>query len=71
MAINHKLLTDADFEDSMQREARVRVFKDDYIVNSGGNIVRFDSSIIVIQSSVSEITYYERKDCEFFEIRKK
>jgi len=67
----HKLLTDRDLEEAMQREAKVRVFKDDYIINNAGIIVRYDDSIVVVQTGVSDITYHDRNDCEFFEVRKK
>lgn len=71
MATNRKLITDQDFEEAMQREVRVRVFQDDYIVNSGGIIVRYDDQMAVIQSGVSEIAYHARAECEFFEFKKK
>ncbi|SFE76795.1 hypothetical protein SAMN04487969_106182 [Paenibacillus algorifonticola] len=71
MAINRKLITDADFEEALQRELRLRVFEDDFIVCSGGNIVRFDDTQVVIQTSVSDITYFSREQCEFFEMKRK
>lgn len=71
MAMNRKLFTDPDFEEAVRRKYPVRVFKDDYIVNNGGTVVRFDDSIVVIQSSVSDLVYYTRAECEFFEVRKK
>lgn len=69
MAVKHKLIKESDFEEAMQREDPVRVFEGDYIVNNGGIIIRFDDDIIVIQSSVSDVTYYSRKNCEFFVVR--
>ncbi|MFX3635808.1 MAG: hypothetical protein ACE3L7_27940 [Candidatus Pristimantibacillus sp.] len=69
MAVKHKLIKERDFEEAMQREDRVRVFEGDYIVNNGGIIIRFDDDIIVIQSSVSDVTYYSRNECEFFVVR--
>ncbi|CAM3381174.1 hypothetical protein PALU110988_19625 [Paenibacillus lupini] len=71
MAMNRKLFTDPDFEEAVKRQYPVRVFKDDYIVNSGGSVVRFDDNIVVIQSSVSDLVYYTRQECEFFEVRKR
>ncbi|GLX67309.1 hypothetical protein [Paenibacillus glycanilyticus] len=71
MAINRKLFTDPDFEEAVLRKYPVRVFQDDYIVNNGGTVIRFDDSIVVIQSSVSDLVYYNRSDCEFFEVRKR
>ncbi|WP_042168370.1 hypothetical protein [Paenibacillus gorillae] len=71
MALNRRLTTDRDFEEAVQREIRVRVFQDDYIVTSSGIIIRFDEETAVVQSSVSEIAYHDRRTCEFFEVRKK
>ncbi|MBW7456981.1 hypothetical protein ACFOLF_23465 [Paenibacillus sepulcri] len=71
MAQHRRLLTDQDFSEAQERQFRIRVFKDDHIVDTGGVIVRFDEQTIVIQSSVSDVAYYARKDCEFFELRKR
>ncbi|MFF2092844.1 hypothetical protein [Paenibacillus sp. NPDC058174] len=71
MALNRRLTTDRDFEEAVQREIRVRVFQDDYIVTSNGIIIRFDEETAVVQSGVSEIAYHDRRTCEFFEVRKK
>lgn len=67
MPKNRKLLTDRDFQEALDREYPVKVFKDDHIVDSGGIIIRFDDNLVVVQSSVSQIAYHERKLCEFFE----
>ncbi|WP_438445331.1 hypothetical protein [Gorillibacterium sp. sgz5001074] len=67
MARNRKLMTDADFQEAMTKRIPIRVFEDDMIVDPKGLIIRFDDSVIVVQSSVSEITYHQRKKCEFFE----
>lgn len=67
MARNRRLTTDADFKEAMDKRIPVRVFEDDMIVDPQGLIIRFDDSIIVVQSSVSQITYHDRKKCEFFE----
>ncbi|QHT59071.1 hypothetical protein GXP70_03250 [Paenibacillus lycopersici] len=71
MAIYRRLVTDADFEEAMERQFRLRVFKDDHIVDSGGVIIRFDASIVVSQSGVSDVAYHDRAACEFFEIRRR
>ncbi|WP_239616246.1 hypothetical protein [Cohnella mopanensis] len=71
MALNIRLLTDQDFEEAMQRQARMRVFKNDHIIDSNGIIVRYDSQTIVIQSGVGDLAYHSREDCEFFELRKR
>ncbi|MCZ8512251.1 hypothetical protein O9H85_07375 [Paenibacillus filicis] len=71
MAYNQKLITDQDFQQAMDREAHIRVFQDDHVVGAGGVIARFTDDTIVIQYSVSDVTYHSRRDCEFFEIRKR
>ncbi|WP_163857619.1 hypothetical protein [Paenibacillus elgii] len=71
MARNHRLVTDADFQEAMEREAPIRVFQDDHVVGSGGIITRFDNDTVVIQSGVSDVAYHRRDLCEFFEMRKR
>lgn len=71
MAQNVRLLTDLDFEEAMERQARLRVFKDDHIIDTGGVIVRFDDRTIVVQSGIGDLAYHTRQDCEFFELRKR
>ncbi|RAP74640.1 hypothetical protein [Paenibacillus montanisoli] len=71
MALYRRLLTDADFTEAMERQFKLRVYKDDLIVDSGGVIIRFDDTTVVSQSGVSDITYHERSACEFFEIRRR
>ncbi|MDI4648574.1 hypothetical protein [Cohnella hashimotonis] len=71
MSINRRLLTDTDFQEAMERQLRMRVFKNDHIVDSGGVILRFDDNTVVIQSSVSELAYHNRRDCEFFELKRR
>ncbi|QHW31715.1 hypothetical protein GZH47_13275 [Paenibacillus rhizovicinus] len=71
MALYRRLVTDADFEEAMERQFKLRVFKDDHIVDSGGIIIRFDENTVVSQSSVSDVAYHDRSACEFFEIRKR
>ncbi|MFF2482250.1 hypothetical protein [Paenibacillus sp. NPDC058071] len=70
MALNRRLLTDDDFEEAVRRELRVRVFQDDFIVSSGGIVIRFEDGMVAVQTSVSDVAYYDRQRCEFFEIRK-
>ncbi|QMV42821.1 hypothetical protein [Cohnella cholangitidis] len=71
MALSIRLLTDQDFEEAMQRQARLRVFKNDHIIDTNGIIVRYDSQTVVIQSGVGDLAYHSRGDCEFFELRKR
>lgn len=70
MPTNRRLETEADFQEAMELQHQIRVFKDNHQIDSGGIIIRFDSQTIVVQSSVSELAYHSRTDCEFFEIRK-
>lgn len=69
MPINRPLLTDADFQEAMVRKLPVRVFEHDHLVNSGATVVRFTDTEVVIQSRVSDLTYYSRISCQFYEIR--
>ncbi len=68
-AVNRRLVTDFDLEDAMQRQAGIRVFEDDHIVHSGGSILRFDERTVVIQAGVSDLAYFTRGKCEFFELK--
>ncbi|UJF34056.1 hypothetical protein [Paenibacillus hexagrammi] len=70
MSRNHRLLTDADFQEAVDRQSSIRIFKDDHIVDSNAVILRFSDTTVVVQTKVSEITYYDRNACEFFEMRK-
>lgn len=69
MPINRPLVTDNDLQEAIDRKLPVRVFKDDHMVNSGATLVRFTDTDVVIQSRVSDLTYYSRRECEFFEIK--
>ncbi|MFC5469317.1 hypothetical protein ACFPPD_11345 [Cohnella suwonensis] len=71
MALNIRLLTDPDFEEAMRRQARLRVFKNDHIVDSGGTIVRYDGNTVVVQSGVGDFAYHSRTDCDFYEVRQR
>ena len=70
-AVNRRLITDFDMQDAMDRGAGIRVFEQDHIVHSGGTIIRFDEQTIVIQADVSDVSYFTRADCEFFELKKR
>ncbi|WP_141504485.1 hypothetical protein [Paenibacillus luteus] len=70
MSINRRLNTDSDFEEVMELQQRIRVFQDNQLIDSSSLVVRFDDSIIVTQSGVSDIAYHNRKACEFFLLRK-
>lgn len=71
MALSIRLETDRDFEDAARQRASVRVFKNDHMIDSGGVILRFDDNTVVVQSSVSEIAYHARRECEFFMVRQR
>ena len=64
-----RLETEADFAEALERGASIRVFKDDQLVDARVKIIRFDDSLVVTQSSVSDIAYYDRQNCQFFELR--
>lgn len=68
MPINRPLLSDSDFQEAVDRKLPVRVFQDDHLVNSGATVVRFTDFDVVIQSRVSDLTYYSRKSCEFLRL---
>lgn len=68
-AVNRRLVTDRDFQDALDRRAGIRVFEHDHIVHAGGAIVRFDDRTVVIQAGVSDIAYFTRGGCEFFELK--
>ncbi|MDO3408662.1 hypothetical protein QWJ34_02670 [Saccharibacillus sp. CPCC 101409] len=70
MATNRKLETERDFQEAMDNERTVRVFQNDDMINPGGLIIRFDDSMIAVQSSVSDLDYYDRRTCEFYELRR-
>lgn len=71
MAVNRRIFTDQDFEEAIEKQARIRVFQDNHIVDSSSLVVRFDDHIVVTQSGVSDIAYHNRKQCEFFELKKR
>ncbi|MDQ0872874.1 hypothetical protein QFZ77_001533 [Paenibacillus sp. V4I3] len=71
MARNERLVTDTDFQDAVERQAVVRVFKDDHIVDSNAVVLRFSEKTVVVQTRVSDLTYYDREVCEFFEMKKR
>ncbi|MRN52404.1 hypothetical protein [Paenibacillus monticola] len=70
MPVTRPLQTDSDFQEAQDRKLPVRVFQDDHLVNSGATIVRFTDTDVVIQSRVSDLTYYSRRECQFYELRR-
>ncbi|MGO4695166.1 hypothetical protein AB4Z50_12835 [Paenibacillus sp. 2TAB26] len=71
MAINRRLSTDQDFKEVIELQQRIRVFQDNQLIDASSLVVRFDDSTIVTQSGVSDIAYHNRKECEFFLLRKR
>ncbi|MFD2613125.1 hypothetical protein [Paenibacillus gansuensis] len=71
MAINRRLTTDSDFQEVLELQRMIRVFQDDHIVSSGGRVIRFTEETVVVQTDVSDVAYFERDACEFFELRKR
>ncbi|MEK3724039.1 hypothetical protein [Paenibacillus sp. FSL H8-0034] len=71
MAQNRRLETDQEFNEAMEKQALIRIFKDDHIIDSGVVITRFDDQTIVVQSGVSGLFYYSRATCEFFETKQR
>ncbi|WP_274361356.1 hypothetical protein [Paenibacillus thermotolerans] len=71
MAGNRRLITDQDFQEAMLNETGIRVFRDDHVVDAGVVIIRFDDSVVVTQSGVSDISYHDRRECDFFEMNKR
>ncbi|MBP1966348.1 hypothetical protein [Paenibacillus aceris] len=71
MARNQRLVTDTDFQEAVEKGSAVRVFKDDHIVDSNAVILRFSDKTVVLQSRVADLAYYDRDECEFFEMKKR
>jgi hypothetical protein len=71
VAINRQLITDQDFHEALERQVRVRVFKNDFIVDTGAIIVRFDEQTVVTQTGVSDVAHHSRESCEFYEMKKR
>lgn len=71
MGINRRLNTDSDFEEVIEQQQRIRVFQNNQLIDSSSLVVRFDDNLIVTQSGVSDIAYHNRKECEFFVLRKR
>ncbi|WP_435924049.1 hypothetical protein [Paenibacillus sp. DYY-L-2] len=65
-----RLLTEQDFQEAVDRKLRVRVFRDEHMVDNNTVIIRFTDDTIITQSGVSELTYHPRRDSQFFELRK-
>ncbi|WP_127579049.1 hypothetical protein [Paenibacillus koleovorans] len=71
MAPNRRLLTDTDFQEAIDKHTHVRIFRDDHMIDSNTVITRFDGRMVVTQSGVSDVSYYFRDECEFFEMKRR
>ena len=70
MPIVRPLITDQDFQEAVDLKYRIRIFKDNHLIDSGTIVIRFTDETIITQSGVSTIGYHIREECEFFEVRK-
>lgn len=70
MPITRELLTDTDFQEAADHKQQIRVFRDDHLIDASTFIIRFTDETVITQSDVSDIAYYPRRDCQFFELRK-
>lgn len=70
MPIVRPLITDQDFQEAADFQYKIRIFKDNHLIDSGTIVIRFTDETIITQSGVSTLGYHKREECEFFEIRK-
>ena len=70
MPITRELLTDADFDEALEHKIKIRVFKSDHLIDSSTVVIRYTGETIITQSSLSDVTYHSRMECQFYEIRK-
>ncbi|WP_410771471.1 hypothetical protein [Fontibacillus sp. BL9] len=65
-----RLLTEQDFQEALDRQLRIRVFRNDHMVDNDTLIIRFTDETVITQTGVSELTYHSRRDSQFFELKK-
>ncbi len=65
-----QLWTEQDFQEALDRQLRIRVFRNDHMVDNETHIIRFTDDTVITQSGVSELTYHPRQDSQFFELKK-
>ncbi|WP_106765839.1 hypothetical protein [Paenibacillus faecalis] len=70
MPIVRPLITDQDFQEAVDLQYKIRIFKDNHLIDSGTFVIRFTDETVVTQSEVSTLGYYKRNECDFFELRK-
>ncbi len=71
MAINRRIVSDRDFNEVLDKQLKIRVFQHNQIVDGNALIVRFDDDVVVTQSGVGDISYHNREECEFFELKRR
>jgi len=54
----------------LDRKLRIRVFRDDHMIDNGSMIIRFTEDTIITQAGVDELSYHPRRECQFFELKK-
>ncbi|NMO98207.1 hypothetical protein [Paenibacillus lemnae] len=69
MPIVRPLFSDQDFQEAVDQQYEVRVFKEDQLVHAGTTVIRFTDQTVVTQSDVSNVDYYSRTECQFYELR--
>ncbi|WP_110934202.1 hypothetical protein [Paenibacillus bouchesdurhonensis] len=65
-----RLITEQDLQTAMDLGLRIRVFRDNHLIESGSIIIRLTEDTVITQSSVSDLTYHNRNNCQFFELKK-
>ncbi|GAA0136858.1 hypothetical protein YSY43_36990 [Paenibacillus sp. YSY-4.3] len=65
-----RLITEHDLQMALEQGLRIRVFRDSHLVESGSIIIRLTEDTVITQSSVSDLAYHNRSNCQFFELRK-
>lgn len=65
-----RLLTEQDFQEAIDRQFRIRVFRNDHMVDNNTVIIRMTEDTIITQTGVSDLTYHSRRDSQFFELKK-
>lgn len=65
-----RLITEQDLQTAMEQGLRIRVFRDSHLIESGSIIIRLTEDTVITQSSVSDLTYHNRNNCQFFELKK-
>ncbi|WHX49927.1 hypothetical protein QNH46_04465 [Paenibacillus woosongensis] len=65
-----RLITEHDLQMALEQGLRIRVFRDNHLIESGSIIIRLTEDTVITQSSVSDLAYHNRSSCQFFELKK-